>query len=370
MTRGVSLAQWHSQGVFEREAALYRALRPHLGGLSIVTYGDERDLSFEAVLPGIDILPNRWGLPVPLYAAALPWLHGSHLAGAGLLKTNQLKGAEVALAVRKRTGAPLVARCGYLWSLAAGQFRDGLRGGLNHAEAVRTERRAFATAEAVSVTTAAMRRYVVQEYQVPEAKISVIPNYVLDAFFEGETGDAQNSRQILFVGRLEEDKAPGMAIEAARGLDAPVTLIGRGSLQAALARQAAQAGVPAEFIPAVPHRELPARMRAAGLFVLPSPREGHPKTLLEAMAAGLPVIGRDAPGIRELIRHGETGLLAQGDAASFRDAAARLLADSELRQRLGWNARAFAREHFAFDKVLAAELALLRRVVEGGPSAA
>src|SRR3546814_18364330 len=80
-------------------------------------------------------------------------------------------------------------------------------------------------------------------------------------------------------------------------------------------------------------------INAGRIFVLPSSYEGHPKTLLEAMACGAAVIGTDVPGIREVIEDGRTGLLCAPTAAALRDAIERLLSDEPLRRRLGGHAR-------------------------------
>src|SRR3546814_21078926 len=80
-------------------------------------------------------------------------------------------------------------------------------------------------------------------------------------------------------------------------------------------------------------------INAGRIFVLPSSYEGHPKTLLEAMACGAAVIGTDVPGIREVIEDGRTGLLCAPTAAALREAIERLLSDEPLRRRMGGNAR-------------------------------
>jgi glycosyltransferase involved in cell wall biosynthesis len=360
MTRGMSLAAWERQGVFEREVALFRALRTRLGALSILSYGGESEAALAARLPGIGILFNQWGLPGPVYTVLAHYLHARPLAHANILRTNQMKGAGAAMAARRGSGAQLVVRCGYLWSQAAAQFREGWRGQLNYAEAVRTERAAFAQADAIILTTAGMQQHVSARWAVPPERMHVIPNFVLDEFFQ--VCGPKPARRILFVGRLEADKSPARAIEAARGLGAEVRLIGQGSLRPALERQAAEAGVPATFIPRVPHHDLPQQLAEASVFVLPSPREGHPKTLIEAMAAGTAVIGSDAPGIRDLIQPEVTGLLA-GDAPGLREAVRRLLDDAALRRRLGEAAREYARAHFTFERVLRAETDLLAQLV-------
>ena len=79
---------------------------------------------------------------------------------------------------------------------------------------------------------------------------------------------------------------------------------------------------------------------ACDVFALPSLQDNFPNTLAEAMACGLPAVGSDTGGIPDLIRHGETGLLAApGNAAQLAQQLERLLRDAALRARLGAAAR-------------------------------
>jgi glycosyltransferase involved in cell wall biosynthesis len=101
------------------------------------------------------------------------------------------------------------------------------------------------------------------------------------------------------------------------------------------------------------------------VFILPSHFEGHPKTLIEAMACGLPVIGADTPGINNLIRHGETGFLCGTEPEQIREAIVSVLGDAGLRQRLGRNARDEAMATFSLDAIVQKELAVLEEAVSG-----
>jgi glycosyltransferase involved in cell wall biosynthesis len=96
------------------------------------------------------------------------------------------------------------------------------------------------------------------------------------------------------------------------------------------------------------HREdVPRLLRAADVFVLPTYREGLPRSVIEAMAAGLPVIASDIPACRELVRAGETGLLVPPrDASALQGAISSLLNDAARRTRMGALGREIAvREH-------------------------
>ena len=94
--------------------------------------------------------------------------------------------------------------------------------------------------------------------------------------------------------------------------------------------------------------DMPAVLAQAHIACLPSYyREGLPKFLIEAAAAGLPLVTTDATGCREAVNPGVNGLLVPPrDPAALAEALARLLADAELRRRFGANSRAMALERF------------------------
>jgi glycosyltransferase involved in cell wall biosynthesis len=78
--------------------------------------------------------------------------------------------------------------------------------------------------------------------------------------------------------------------------------------------------------------------------VFPSPKEGWGITNLEAAGCGTPAVASDSPGLRESVRHGETGLLVpHGDVAALQAALRTLACDGPLRERLSLGARAFAK---------------------------
>jgi glycosyltransferase involved in cell wall biosynthesis len=113
------------------------------------------------------------------------------------------------------------------------------------------------------------------------------------------------------------------------------------------------------FLGVRPHAELPALLSRSAVFVLPSHYEGHPKALLEAMACGVPVVGTRVAGIRDLLRHRETGYLCGTSAAEIREALREVLGDAALSARMSAGARAYVCERLALTTVVAQELAVL-----------
>jgi glycosyltransferase involved in cell wall biosynthesis len=97
---------------------------------------------------------------------------------------------------------------------------------------------------------------------------------------------------------------------------------------------------------------VPALLAASHLVVLPSYREGLPKALLEALAAGRPVVATDVPGCREVVIPDENGLLVPPrDPDALADAMARLIRDPELRRRYGEAGRRLAEREFSAKRV-------------------
>ena len=99
----------------------------------------------------------------------------------------------------------------------------------------------------------------------------------------------------------------------------------------------------------------------AHVVCLPSYHEGLPKALMEAAAAGRPLVAADVPGCREIVRHDETGLLVPAkEVAGLAVALRRLIEEAPLRQRLGRRARQAAVEEFSQELVVERTLAVYR----------
>ena len=362
-TRRISLHTWDEVGMFEREVAIYRRLQDHGVEVSFVTYGDAGDLQYADRIPGINILCNRWRLPLRWYERLLPLLHTWHLWRADVYKTNQTNGADVALSAARLWRKPLIARCGYMWSMLAKNRADGRQEG-EVDQAIALERNVFNSADRVVVTTERMREYAVAEYRLPSSKVRVIPNYVLTDHFRPLPNADKHRHRICFIGRLNQEKNPLGLLVAIRGLDVELMMIGDGPLRGILEEEAKRNGLQVQFLGNQPHHELPCHLNSAALFVLLSPQEGHPKTLVEAMSCGLPVIGTDVPGIRELIEHRQSGFLCGASPAEIRAAIQEVLNDAGLRACMGRNARQFVVEHFALERVVEMELGLLKELVK------
>jgi len=110
--------------------------------------------------------------------------------------------------------------------------------------------------------------------------------------------------------------------------------------------------------------DVAAVLARADVFVLSSTSEGLPLSILEAMAAGLPVVASSVGGVPEAVEDGATGLLVPPrDPVRLAAALERLLVDPALRRRLGSNGRERVREHFGLEAFQQAHVAVYRRAL-------
>lgn len=147
--------------------------------------------------------------------------------------------------------------------------------------------------------------------------------------------------QLLAAGRFVETKGFQHLVEAlallrAEGLDARLTLAGDGPWRARLKAAVERLGLSdyVQFPGFIPHEGMPALLRAADMLVMPSIRrpngdsDGLPTVIVEALLHRLPVVATNVASIPDVVRHGETGLLApEGDPAALAQAIARMAAD-------------------------------------------
>jgi glycosyltransferase involved in cell wall biosynthesis len=105
--------------------------------------------------------------------------------------------------------------------------------------------------------------------------------------------------------------------------------------------------------------DMPRLLARSSVVCLPSYREGLPLALIEAAAAGRPIVTTDTPGCREAVRDGDNGLLVPPrDARALAQQLARLIADPQLRQQMGARGRVLAQQQFGAEQVIRQTLAL------------
>jgi len=357
-TRASSLKSWEGVGLLSRELAIYKRLQSEGATITLVTYGNQDDLGFTTQIPNMKIICNRWSLPESWYIRFLPFLIRRVVGNEWIGKSNQTLGADIGLSIAHKLGQKFIARGGYVFSLNS-ERRHGADS--QEARYARTlEAKVFSQADKVVLTTESSAEEVKKRYSIPAFKIAVIPNYVDTDLFHQTPLKGREKIRIGYIGRLVEAKNPMTLLDAISGLPVSLYMVGNGPLLEILKRKAERQDSEVTFFGNIPNDQLPAILNQCDLFVLPSLYEGHPKSLLEAMACGLPVIATDVPGNRELIRHEADGVLCGTSADEIRKAILLLKENEALRHRLGANARRRVVEEFSLDRIVKMEMGLLR----------
>jgi glycosyltransferase involved in cell wall biosynthesis len=158
---------------------------------------------------------------------------------------------------------------------------------------------------------------------------------------------------LIYVGRLGPEKNLPFLLRSFAGTiqafnHARLILVGDGPEYDDLQNRVRDMGIKSHvhFTGMVPYEEIPRYLALADAFVTPSVTEVHPLSIIEAMAAGLPTLGIQSPGVGDTIQDGETGFLApEVDLASFTAKMVRLVVNHEERRQMGAQARQTADQY-------------------------
>ncbi len=291
--------------------------------------GDEYTLCFPA-LWALGTLMQRWR-PTVVHSHLYPaHLHGT-LAG-------QLTGVPVLLT----TAHTLVVRPGDPWLIALTRGRI------------------------IAVSRAAKALLV--QAGVPPGRIRVVYNGIAPPYFQDETAQARRVRQQLgippdppvvgIIARLSAEKGHRAFLHLARDIAAlrPAArflVVGTGPLADELHALAAHLGIAERVVFTGARRDVTVLNHAIDIFALPSREEALPLAVLEAMAAGRPVVASAVGGVPEVVVDGETGfLLRPDDHPGFVRAVVTLIDRPALRARLGERGRARVRARFGVDRMV------------------
>jgi len=230
------------------------------------------------------------------------------------------------------------------------------------------ERRAVRSARAVIALTPTLARTMSATVRPPLPPVSVIPFGVDSSRFAPDWG-RRTGRKALGVGVVLPFKRWERAAEALRGLGVTLRVVGP-TPSPDYARVVRAAGDSVELLGEVPESELLKLYAESDFLVHPSAVEVLSATVLEALSAGLPVLG--GPAIEGVVEEGVTGWATPDrDPAAFvsglRSHASDLVRNDQLRREMGERARATAESRFAWPRIAQEHLAVYRSVRASPP---
>lgn len=198
----------------------------------------------------------------------------------------------------------------------------------------------------------------------PPDRMTTVHNGVVDVEKDFLAEPGAIPPMIAMTARLGEQKDHATLFYALAQLpdrSYRVELIGDGPRQQHLRVLAHRLGIGSRIDFLGLQSDVRSRLASAQVFTLISNWEGFPRSVIEAMRAGLPIVASDVGGISESVTRGHSGYLcARGDVDGVRDSLARLLDDPPLRQRMGQAGRERYQELFTFDRLFVDTLAVYK----------
>lgn len=306
--------------------------------------GEAVFLGREGVLGGVDReLFKHFGVLPPV-----PDLRGRH---PKLVHAHFGRGGALALPIARALKLPLVVSFYGADATKDKQYRKRFPPSVfqRRLQALKDEAALFLCVSGFIKAQLITRGFPPEKLLVQHSGVNIDKEYGMD--------DPASGGYVMFAGRFVEKKGIPSLIEAVRRLEAEgptlrLVLVGDGPMEAEL-RGAAAALRQVEFRGWMPNDELRRWMRGALALCVPSQRasdgdaEGLPTVVIEAMAAGTPVIGSRHAGIGEAVEDGHTGfLIPEQDPEALAAALRRLIDEPGLRHQLGENARQAAIAHF------------------------
>jgi glycosyltransferase involved in cell wall biosynthesis len=217
--------------------------------------------------------------------------------------------------------------------------------------------------------SAALQGVLIRRCGVPETRVTTIPNGVDTDYFQPAAAPEAGPPRVLSVARMVPDKDHHTLLQAFRltvreNPEAELCLVGDGPRLAEVRESARRLLPPArvKFLP--PREDLRPLFSQASLLALSSKTEALPNVILEAMAAGLPVVATRVGGVPELVVPGLTGwLAAPGDALGLAAAMGQVLKDPATRQAMGRAGHRRAEKEFSLKTMTGRYEAVLDRLL-------
>ena len=357
---GSSLADFRRHGQLDRLLSYYfPAYLEGFDRIRFFSYEPERLDEFTddpTLRARIEVVAPQRRLPRRLAAASLAaGGRGRLLRACAIARVLQAPGALPAAFTR----TPYVCTYGYSYPRFTGVVAPGAVAGAALAGKRAVMRAGLSLllrrAEATIVTTTAGE---VEALGLGARKVVYVPNGVdLDLFGAEPSG---GDFDVLFVGRLTEQKdVPTLLRACARIQGVRLGIVGDGPLRPGLEAQARDLGLSARFFGNIDGPAVATVLAGSRVFALPSRYEGHPKALIEALAAGVACVGSDIDGIRELGAAGAVELFPPGDEEALAGAIRRVLSDDQRRERLAYAGRSLASRQFDLRQLIRIETQLL-----------
>lgn len=309
MTAGNNLENWYMNGTYEREIRLYQELSSP--SVKVIIFDYSSDLSWSKA-------PNALRVDITNYNIDVVPLYGGYTGNVTIIrllfsfiivlksslnlthvKSNQSKGAWLGILYKiKNKQVRFLHRSGYSWS----DFTFRLSGSWIKFFLTRlTEIITNIFADEIHIASTLDSK---SFYNFERKKLKIVPNWVEVASFS----DVKRTNKSIFIGRLEVQKRILELVEVWPE-EEHLTIVGAGSLLGEIKQTTVRRNLNVKFISSMHHPELMRLLSSCKCLVNWSDFEGNPKVILEAIFCGVPVIGRNVAGVKQILELGDFGYI-------------------------------------------------------------
>lgn len=344
---GGSLTEYKTNGQLERLIFYLNSYTKAFEKIYIFSYRNEKfPLPKNCIL-----IPNKYNIHRYIYTFLMPFTEFKFIKNCSVLRITQITGATPGVISKILFKKPFIATYGF-----------------NYTEFAKTEGQTLIAklinlfmplwllfADKIIVTN----KKIEKSLEKIKDKIIYIPNGVDTNLFKYHPRNKPLDKNIIFVGRLAKQKNLGCLLKAASN-KINLLFIGSGPDKNTLIKLSKKLKVNLKILPFKPLSKIPGYFKKADIFVLPSIIEGHPKVILEAMSTGLPVIGAESEGIKEIINNKNGLLFKSNDQNDLAEKIHKLLSDKVLYETISKEGAEFVNRQYSLSILLNQEIKLLK----------
>ena len=349
--------------------------------LTYLTYGSFIDNKYSNLLKPAKIIPiysttkSRSNKSNLLNSLLVPFKFKRLFKEADLIRTFQIVGSWVAVIGKILFKKKLLVRTGYEWFIffllnehLKKKKRNYLKYLFQYITIYILEYLAYKLADGIILSSQMDINFIIKAFHLEKKakknKILHLYNYIdIDLFKPMEI--QRKYKNVLFIGRLDNQKNLFNLINAFVDLpDFTLNIVGRGPYKNELKKLVKKLKLNVKFLGTIPNYEIPKILNQCEIFILPSYYEGNPKVLLEAMSCGIPCIGTNVWGIKNIITHKENGYLCNLDSSSIKKAIIDLYKDVELRKKISVKSREFVIVNCSPSAIVQAEYLFYKKILK------
>ena len=353
-----SLKVWDVSGSLERELMYFEKLyKDFKVEHSIFTYGDIDELNYVnneyiTIYPMFSMFKKTESKIMTFILSIIyPFKVRKDLKNnIDIIKVNQLTGAWVGIILSIILKKPLYIRTGY------DQYLFSIKDGKNFFKRMFfyiLTYLALIFCDIYSVTSKSDFKFITNKYRFNKSKLIYRPNW--NPANKYVNSKNRNTKTILSVGRLEEQKNFKFIIDEIKNTDFNLEIIGDGSLKEELKWYAKENNVNLKIISNINYFELLEKYNDYQYFVLPSFYEGNPKVLIEAMGKGCIALASNISNHTEIIKNNENGIIFDFSEGSLTNYLKKLEKNIDLRKNIALNAYEETNLKFSIDKAAMSE---------------